>query len=203
MIPATLRIVATWLVLSVTAVLVAGCGGSGRTPAETHLAAVANAACREAENLSLHHRLKAELAELRALLRSDEKLPRVAIYIADVQARDRLLARLRKLSYKEYESPAVPLLKESTLLKRKVEADLKALGWTSCGTRLFGGDEATGISTHRHEHGHRVRTGTSVALVEDANREPIQLKLRCALTDPAHNVQDGAPTNLCAFIWLQ
>jgi hypothetical protein len=49
---------------------------------------------------------------------------------------------------------------------------------------------------------HRVQTGTSVALVEDANREPIQLKLRCALTDLAHNVQDGAPTNLCAFIWL-
>jgi hypothetical protein len=140
MIVPVLRIATTCLVLSATLMIVAGCGGNGRTPAEAHLAAVANAACREAESLSLHYGLKAELAELRALLRSDEKLPRVAVYIADVEARDRLLARLRKLSYKEYESSAAPLLKKSTLLKHKVEADLKALGWTSCGTRLFGGE---------------------------------------------------------------
>jgi hypothetical protein len=132
-----LRITATSLVLVVTATLVAGCGGSGHSPAEAHLAALANAACGEAENMSMHVRLKAELAKLRAQLNSDQELPRVATYVADAQASDRLQATLRKLSYKKYAPAASRLLKESSRLERKIESDLKALGWTACaGARL-------------------------------------------------------------------
>ncbi|MGA2319989.1 MAG: hypothetical protein ABSG95_04500 [Solirubrobacteraceae bacterium] len=131
-----LRIAATSLVLVATATLAAGCGGSGHSAAEAHLAALANAVCREAENLGPHGRLKAELAKLRAQLNSDQKLPRVATYVADVQASDRLQAALSKLSYKEYQPAASTLLKESSRLERKIQAHLKALGWTCMGTGL-------------------------------------------------------------------
>jgi hypothetical protein len=132
-----LRIAATSLVLVVTATLVAGCGGSGHSPAEAHLAALANGVCREAENMGMHGRLKAELAKLRAQLNSDKELPRVATYVADAQATARSQATLSKLSYKKYAPAASTLLKESSRLERKIQSDLKALGWTACaGARL-------------------------------------------------------------------
>ena len=115
-----LRIAATSLVLVVSATLVAGCGGSGQSPAEAHLAALANGVCREAENIGMHGRLKAELARLRAQLNSDQELPRVATYVADAQASARSQATLSKLSYKEYGPAASTLLKESSRLERKI-----------------------------------------------------------------------------------
>lgn len=123
----------TSLALVVTATLVAGCGGSGHSPAEVHLAALANRACGEVQNMGLHQGLKAERAKLRAQLNSDQALPRVATYLTDTQASSRSQAALSKLSYREYEPSAAPLLKESTRLEHKIRSDLKALGWTACG----------------------------------------------------------------------
>jgi hypothetical protein len=126
---AVLRIAATVLALAVIATPVAGCGGGGRSSAEAHLAVLANALCSEAENLTLHYRQKEDIAKLHAQLSSDRKLPRVSTFLADAEASAKTQAALSKLSYKEYEPSAAPLLKESTRLKRKVEADAKALGW--------------------------------------------------------------------------
>jgi uncharacterized OsmC-like protein len=126
---AVLRLVATSLALAATIMFVAACGGGGHSPAEAHLAALANAVCSEVENMGHHDRLKEELAKLRAQLSSDRKLPRVATYLADEQANDRVQAALSKLSYKEYEPAASTLLKESSRLQRKLELDVKALGW--------------------------------------------------------------------------
>jgi hypothetical protein len=131
------RIVATALALAVTATLVGGCGGGGQSPAEAHLAALANGLCAEAGNMSQHFPMKEDIAKLRAELNLDRKLPRVATLLADSEASDRTQAALSKLSYKEFEPSAAPLLKESTRLKRKVKADAKALGWqcTDTGSR--------------------------------------------------------------------
>jgi hypothetical protein len=130
---AVIRIVATSLALIVTATLAGGCGGSGHSPAEVHLAALANRACSEAQNMGLHQGLKAEHAKLRAQLNSDQRLPRVATYLADAQASAKSEAALTKLSYREYEPSATPILKESSRLYLKIQSDLKALGWTACG----------------------------------------------------------------------
>jgi len=127
------RIVATSLVLVATATFVAGCGGSGLSPAEAHLAALANRACSEAQNMGLHQGLKAEHAKLRAQLNSDQQLPRVATYLADAQASAKSEAALSKLSYREYEPSATPILKEASRLYLEIQSDLKALGWTACG----------------------------------------------------------------------
>jgi hypothetical protein len=133
---AVIRIVATSLALVATVMLVAGCGGGGHSPAEAHLAVLANALCSEAENFSLHYRLKEDSAKLRAQLSSDRKLPRVATYLADFQASARMRAALSKLSYKEYEPAASTLLKQASRLERKIKADVKALGWQCTGTGL-------------------------------------------------------------------
>jgi len=133
-----LRIAATSLVLVVTATLVAGCGGSGHGPAEAYLAALANGMCGEAENMGMHGRLKAEIAELRAQLNSDRELPRVATFVADVEARARSRAALNKLSYKEYGPAASTLLKASRRLERKILSDAQALGWTACAEVVLG-----------------------------------------------------------------
>lgn len=128
-----LRIAVTSLVLVVTAMLVTGCGRSGRSPAEAHLAALANSVCNEVQNMGLHQGLGAKDSELRAHLNSDGKLPRVATYVADAQASARSQATLNKPSYREYLPAASTLLRESSRLKRKVQSDLKALGWKACG----------------------------------------------------------------------
>jgi hypothetical protein len=130
------RIAATSLVLVVTATLVAGCGGSGHSPAEAHLAGLANGMCRETENMGMHPRLKAEIAELRAQLKSDLELPRVATFVADAEARARSRAALSKLTYKD--PAASTLLKASSRLERKVLSDAKALGWTACAEVVLG-----------------------------------------------------------------
>ena len=75
-----LRITATWLVLSATAVLVVGCGGGAHTSAEAHLAAVANAACREG---AAGREPTGQTAKVRALMLADRKLPRVSTFISD------------------------------------------------------------------------------------------------------------------------
>jgi hypothetical protein len=133
-----LRIAATSLALVVTATLAAGCGGSGHSPAEVHLAGLANGVCREAETMGMHRGLKAELAGLRAQLDSDQQLPRVATYVADAQESARLQSALSKLSYKEYGPAGSALLRESSQLERRIQSDVKALGWTACTGQRFG-----------------------------------------------------------------
>lgn len=127
-----LRIAATSLALVVTATLVAGCGGSGQSPAEAHLATLANDVCRTAEDIGLQPGLPAKLARLRAQLNADQELPRVATYVADAQARVRSQATLSRLSYKQYGPSGSALLRESFRLKGKIQSDVKALGWTAC-----------------------------------------------------------------------
>src|SRR5664279_1858292 len=111
-----LRIGATSLALVVIATLVAGCGGGGHSPAEAHLAALANGVCGRAQGMGPHNLLKAELAELRTQLNSDQQLPRVATYVADAQTSARSKAALSKLSYQQYRPAGSTLLKESPRL---------------------------------------------------------------------------------------
>ena len=59
------------VVLSATAVLVVGCGGGAHTSAEAHLAAVANAACREG---AAGREPTGQTAKVRALMLADRKL---------------------------------------------------------------------------------------------------------------------------------
>jgi len=68
------------VVLSATAVLVVGCGGGAHTSAEAHLAAVANAACREG---AAGREPTGQTAKVRALMLADRKLPRVSTFISD------------------------------------------------------------------------------------------------------------------------
>jgi hypothetical protein len=130
-----------WLVCIAAAL--AGCGSSASSRAEAHLAAVANAACRNAEGMGDHFHLGTDLAEVRALIHSDRKLPRVATLIRDLDARKRERLALRRLSRKGdsgaffsgkggKEANAFSLLEEPYRLAVKVQADLKALGMTSC-----------------------------------------------------------------------
>jgi hypothetical protein len=131
------------MVLICVVVVLAGCGGSASSRVEAHLAVLANAACRNAEDMGDHLHLGTELAGVRALMHSDRKLPRVATLMRDLAARARNRAALRKLSSKavngayfsrKKEKVANPfsLLEESYRLEVKVQADLKALGMTSC-----------------------------------------------------------------------
>ncbi len=135
------RPLATVLICVVAAV--AGCGGSALSRAEAHLAAVANAACRNAEDMGDHFDLGTDLAGVRALIDSERKLPRVATLIRDMAARQREQVALRKLARKAGNGAyfsrkegkganAFSLLEESYRLEVKVQADLKALGMTSC-----------------------------------------------------------------------
>jgi hypothetical protein len=90
-----------------------------------------------------HFQLGTDLAGVRALIHSDRKLPRVATLIGDLAARQREQVALRKLSGKAGSGAyfsrkagkganAFSLLQESYRLEVKVQADLKALGMTSC-----------------------------------------------------------------------
>jgi hypothetical protein len=128
------------IVLTCVAAALAGCGGgassTAASTAEAHLAALANAICREshtnrATGPPFEAHLKTEFAKLRALIRSDRKLPRVATYISDIQARDRLRTAMSKLSKKEVPY-AFSLMEDNYRLGVKIQADLKALGMTSC-----------------------------------------------------------------------
>jgi hypothetical protein len=122
-----------WTILVVAAALVAGCGGSGHSPAETHLAALANHVCREVQYPGVNEdHLGAELAQLRTQLDSDKELPRVATYIADLHASAKSQSALNELSSKEYAVTGSTLSKQTSRLKRKVQSDIKALGWTDC-----------------------------------------------------------------------
>jgi hypothetical protein len=130
-------------VLICLAAALAGCGGSASSRAEAHLAAVANAACRNAEGMGDHVHMSTDLAGVRALIHADRKLPRVATLTRDLATRQREQVAVRKLSRKgdngaffsgkEGEGAnAFSLLEEPYRLAVKVQADLKALGMTSC-----------------------------------------------------------------------
>jgi hypothetical protein len=135
-------------VLICVAAALAGCGGGSSTAANTpeaHLAALANATCREfhtnrATGAPFEAHMKAEFAKVRALIHSDRKLPRVSTFISDSAAQRRVQAAiLREASpgkvFRRKEGKganAFSLLEESYRLEVKVQADLKALGLTSC-----------------------------------------------------------------------
>lgn len=139
------------------AIALAGCGGTSSTEnnAEKHLAALANAACREshtnrATGAPFEAHIKAEFAKVRALIHADRKLPRVATLTRDLAARKREQVAVRKL-FRKGDSGALKgdsgaffsgkegeganpfsLLNKSYRLAVEVQADLKALGLTSC-----------------------------------------------------------------------
>lgn len=136
------RCLLTTVLICVVAAL-AGCGGSASSRAEAHLAALANAACGNAEGMGDHFHLGTDLAGVRALMHSDRKLPRVATLNRDLAARQREQAAVRKLSRKAGNGTyfsrkegkganAFSLLEESYRLEVEIQADLKALGMTSC-----------------------------------------------------------------------
>jgi hypothetical protein len=129
------RIASTWLVLSMTAMLVAGCGGSGNGAAEARFVAFANTICfkinsREATTPPT----PTERARLRVLEKSARKAPRVATFLSDLAARRRLRTALSKLPNKGFN--VVPdgrsYLDKAYRLSVRVYADEKALGLTSC-----------------------------------------------------------------------
>jgi hypothetical protein len=131
------------VLLTCVVVVLVGCGGSRSSGAantgEAHLVAVANATCRErreemrATGATFEARMKMEFASLRALISADRKLPRVGTLISDLAARRRLLREMRKIHRKEGDvTNAFSLLDESYRLEVKIQADLKALGLTSC-----------------------------------------------------------------------
>jgi hypothetical protein len=133
------RIAATCLLLSVTGVLVAGCGGSGskaaQNVAEARDVATANAACRKFKNefdafrhgrgagVSLLADNKTEFAAIRAAMKS---APRAGTFLAD-------LATARRFDYGE--APLVNGAPPLTALHRanvQVYDDEKALGLNAC-----------------------------------------------------------------------
>jgi hypothetical protein len=138
-------------VLICLAMVLAGCGGASSTAAnnaEKHLAAFANAVCREshtnrATGAPFEAHIKAEFARVRALIHSDRKLPRVARLTRDLAARQREQVAVRKL-FKKGDSGAFfsgkggkranafSLLEEPYRLAVRVQDDLQALGLTSC-----------------------------------------------------------------------
>lgn len=135
-------------VLTAAAALsIAGCGGSP-TPAATaqaHFVALANNLCREfntprATGATVHARLKAELAKLRAMESSARRSPPVATYLADTAARRKVLTKLRSESaplgqaqlLRASQRSPISLMEDAYRLEVKIYADKKALGLTSC-----------------------------------------------------------------------
>jgi len=171
------------VVLSATAVLVVGCGGGAHTSAEAHLAAVANAACREG---AAGREPTGQTAKVRALMLADRKLPRVSTFISDSAALGKLAGNVvREVS--PITGADVPhdslLLEESTRLKHKLEADLKALGWTSCLHEI----SAHGSSTSVANNGEPV---TPAEVAEGLRGERIRrqrvIAARCRQTSAGH-----------------
>jgi hypothetical protein len=129
-------------VLALVAIGLAGCGGSEPSPAESHLAAVAKAACINAEGMGSHADIGKQLARFRALIHSDRKLPRVATLISDVAARRRVRTAMHKLSgngssrayFGHGASTILRLMKQSYVLAVKVYTDEKALGIACLGS---------------------------------------------------------------------
>lgn len=132
-----------YIALMAVAAVFAGCGGSPTAAqrAEAHLAAVANPICRYVKvrqestgyGPGAEARVRAEIARVRALLRSDRNLPRVAAYVSDLKTRKRLRAELTKLHRTGYTpGNSFSILDEIYRADVKVQADLKALGLTSC-----------------------------------------------------------------------
>lgn len=129
-----LRIAATCLVLSGTTLFVAGCGGSGQSPAEARFVALAEAICLKTNTIKAESPpTSAEFAKLRSLAESARKAPRVATFLSDLAVRQRLRAALSKLANRKSNAPeAGSYLEKSYRLNVKVYADEKALGLTSC-----------------------------------------------------------------------
>jgi hypothetical protein len=126
--------------LAYVAVALAGCGGgsssSGANAAEAHLAALANRVCRESHTLRatgppFEAHLKSEFASVRALISSDRGVPRVGTLVSDLAAQHRLRSAFGTRQGKEV-TRGFSLLEESYRLEVKIQADLKALGLTSC-----------------------------------------------------------------------
>ena len=127
------------IALIAVAAVASGCGGS-RTAAQTaeaHLASVANSICRYEKvqdelpfTLRVEANLNAATARFRALLRSEQNLPRVATLRSDIHESERLQAALFKRGVPLPQKR--PYFKEADVLGVKMRADLKALGLTAC-----------------------------------------------------------------------
>jgi hypothetical protein len=127
------RIAATWLALSVTAVIVVGCGGSGHSAAEARFVALANAVCLKTNtDRATSPPTTTEFARLRALAKSARKAPRVATLLSDFAARRRLRTALSKLSNKTYSVTLGSYLDKAYRLNVRVYTDEKALGLARC-----------------------------------------------------------------------
>src|ERR1017187_6012696 len=107
MIPRMLRIAATCLVLSGTALFVVGCGGGGHSPAEARFVALAEAICLKTNTMRAERPpTSAEFTRLRSLANSARKAPRVATFLSDLAARRRLRTALSKLATRKPNAPS-------------------------------------------------------------------------------------------------
>lgn len=117
---------ATWIAA------LAGCGGTGPSTstraAEEHFIKVANSLCTDDRALSRAQDRKT-VAAVRSLAEADRDVPRVARWISDLHARDRLLASLRaNADGFGAHRQITALLEEAYRLDLKVYTDGKALG---------------------------------------------------------------------------
>jgi hypothetical protein len=134
-----IRCVKRSVVLIAAAATLAGCGKSttAASRAEAHFAAAANPMCRDIKHQlelpfspNVEGNLNAARSRFRALLRSEQTLPRVAILLSDIENSERLLAALFK---KGVPLPGKrPYFRESRLVGAKIRSDLKALDLTAC-----------------------------------------------------------------------
>lgn len=127
-----MRHVALLVTSAASIAVLAGCGGTGSSTstqsAEEHFIKVANSLCTDDRSLSRAQDIKT-VAAVRSLAEADRDLPRVARWISDLRARDRLLASLQaNADGFGAHHQITALLGEAYRLDLKVYADGKALG---------------------------------------------------------------------------
>jgi hypothetical protein len=131
--------------LAVLAACVVVLGGRGGLSAEQkrarHLVAVGNATCREFRANARGDReppanenapARSKLAALRALLAADRNLPNVGAYLADAAKRRRLMAETETPGFVAPGRNRRSLIDELHAADVKIQADLRAIGLTSC-----------------------------------------------------------------------
>jgi hypothetical protein len=127
------------LALGCLAVALAGCGGSGLSPAEARFAATARTLCLDSQNTGDHASTSRELARFRTAKTAARNSPRVAALLADQAARRKVLAELRLEGAagtfhhrKPSEARPISLMEDASRLGREVNALEKALGFGPC-----------------------------------------------------------------------
>jgi hypothetical protein len=126
-------------VLACLAAALAGCGGSGLSPAEAHFAAAAKAVCANVENMGDHADMLKLLARYRSAKTAALNSPRVAALMSDWAAERKVLAEMQRETAAGTVHPLKPgearpsSLEEDILhLRRKVDALEKTLGFALC-----------------------------------------------------------------------